>query len=40
LFGSDERLTYATGQGDDGKILAGTLDLGLAELENLLACVD
>lgn len=33
LLGGDERLADAAGQGDDGEVLSGTLDLGLAELE-------
>lgn len=32
LLGGDQRLTDAAGEGDDGKVLSGTLDLGLAEL--------
>jgi hypothetical protein len=32
LLGSDKRLADAAGEGDDGEVLAGTLDLGLAEL--------
>jgi hypothetical protein len=32
LFGSDERLADAAGEGYDGEVLAGALDLGLAEL--------
>lgn len=37
LLGRDERLADATREGDDGEVLAGALDLGLAELGNLLA---
>jgi hypothetical protein len=32
LFGGDEGLADAAGEGDDGKVLAGALDLGLSEL--------
>lgn len=32
LFGGDERLADAAGEGDDGEVLAGALDLGFAEL--------
>lgn len=31
-LGGDERLADAAGEGDDGEVLTGTLDLGLAEL--------
>lgn len=33
----DEGLAYATGEGDDGEVLAGTLNLGLADLDGVLA---
>ncbi|KAH0357911.1 hypothetical protein KCU83_g293, partial [Aureobasidium melanogenum] len=36
LLGGDQRLTDAAGEGDDGKVLSGTLDLGLAELADSL----
>jgi hypothetical protein len=32
LLGGDQRLTDAAREGDDGKVLSGTLNLGLAEL--------
>jgi len=32
LFGGDEGLADAAGEGDDGEVLAGALDLGLSEL--------
>jgi hypothetical protein len=32
LLSGDERLADAAGEGDDGEVLAGALDLGLAEL--------
>lgn len=32
LLGSGEGLADAAGEGDDGEVLAGALDLGLAEL--------
>jgi hypothetical protein len=32
LLGGDERLADAARKGDDGEVLAGALDLGLAEL--------
>lgn len=32
LLSSDQRLANAAGEGDDGEVLAGALDLGLAEL--------
>ena len=31
-LGGDEGLADAAGEGDDGEVLAGTLDLGLADL--------
>jgi hypothetical protein len=34
LFSSDEGLTDAAGEGDDGEVLSGTLDLGLSELDS------
>jgi hypothetical protein len=33
----DERLADAAGEGDDGEVLSGALNLGLADLESLLA---
>jgi hypothetical protein len=33
LFGGDEGLADTAGEGDDGEVLAGALDLGLSELE-------
>jgi hypothetical protein len=39
LFGGDKGLANAAGQGYDGEVLAGALDLGFAELVRLLlAC--
>ena len=38
MFGGDEGLTDAAGEGDDGEVLAGALDLGLSELRVRLAC--
>ena len=38
LLGGNERLADAAREGDDGEVLAGALDLGLAELMKLLAC--
>lgn len=32
LLGGDQGLADAAGKGDDGEVLAGALDLGLAEL--------
>jgi hypothetical protein len=32
LFGGDEGLADAAGEGDDGEIFAGALDFGFAEL--------
>lgn len=37
VLGGDERLADAAGVGDDGKVLAGALDLGLADLKDGLA---
>lgn len=37
LLGGDEGLADAAREGDDGEVLAGALDLGLAELVILLA---
>jgi len=39
LLGGDQRLTDAAREGDDGKVLSGTLDLGLAELWNRVSKV-
>lgn len=39
LLGGDQGLANAAGESDDGKVLAWALDLGLAELRNLLAVV-
>lgn len=36
LLSSNERLADAAGEGDDGEVLAGALNLGLSELKNLL----
>lgn len=36
-LGGDERLADAAGEGDDGEVLSGALDLGLADLWSLLA---
>lgn len=38
LLGGDERLADAAREGDDGEVLAGALDLGLAELRKLSVC--
>jgi len=38
LFGGNEGLADAAGEGYDGKILAGALDLGLSELKILSVC--
>lgn len=38
LFGGDEGLADAAGEGDDGEVLAGALDLGLSELRVRLVC--
>jgi hypothetical protein len=37
LLGGDEGLADAAREGDDGEVLAGALDLGLAELGEWLA---
>ena len=37
LFGGDEGLTDAAGEGDDGEVLAGALDLGLSELKGFVS---
>lgn len=37
VLGGDERLADAAGVGDDGEVLAGALDLGLADLKDGLA---
>lgn len=37
LFGGDEGLADAAGEGDDGKVLAGALDLGLSELRGFVS---
>lgn len=39
LLGGDQRLTDAAGEGDDGKVLSGTLDLGFAELQKQMSKV-
>ena len=38
-LGGNEGLADAAGEGDDGKVLAGALDLGLADLFRLLASI-
>lgn len=35
LFGGDERLADAAGEGDNGEVLAWALDLGFAELRGV-----
>ena len=39
LFGGDKGLADAAGEGDDGEVLAGALDLGLSELRGLSVSV-